>query len=174
MAWGQSGNQGAELARLDLAEALGQEFVDLYSPLYPYDQRPTILTDDDLAANDWTGGSAPGVTARPAPEAVAALPVDYRGLDVPAGLAGGVPRISRRSSARAWAVIAGSSPDRTPPPAARCGQRSHLGIQMPSIWYEVGLHCRPVSEACPYDVVGFSLPGLPTILIGHNARIGWD
>lgn len=174
MAWGQSGNQGAELARLELAEELGQEFVDLYSPLYPYDQRPTILTHDDLAANDWTGGSVPTVTTRPTPAAVAALPVDYRSLDVPAGLAGGVPPdfapiLGAGVGSNSW-VVAGQNTASGSPLLAN---DPHLGIQMPSIWYEVGLHCRPVSEACPYDVVGFSLPGLPTILIGHNARIGW-
>ena len=34
----------------------------------------------------------------------------------------------------------------------------HLGISMPSVWYINGLHCREVSESCPYDVVGVSFP----------------
>lgn len=50
---------------------------------------------------------------------------------------------------------------------------THLGIQMPSIWYENGLHCSPVSPDCPFNVVGFSFPGVPAIIIGHNDRIGW-
>ncbi len=49
----------------------------------------------------------------------------------------------------------------------------HLSIQMPSIWYQVGLHCRPKGPACPYDVVGFSFAGAPGIVIGHNDRIAW-
>ena len=49
----------------------------------------------------------------------------------------------------------------------------HLDVQMPSIWYETGLHCEPVSEACPFDVTGFSFAGVPGIILGHNARIGW-
>jgi penicillin amidase len=49
----------------------------------------------------------------------------------------------------------------------------HLAIQMPSIWYEVGLHCTTVTDACPYDVEGFSFPGVPGVIIGHNARIAW-
>ena len=49
----------------------------------------------------------------------------------------------------------------------------HLGIQMPSVWYEMGLHCRPVSEACPLDVVGFTFPGVPAVVVGHNAAIAW-
>ena len=36
-----------------------------------------------------------------------------------------------------------------------------------------GLHCRVVDAACPYDVVGVSFPGVPAIVLGHNARIAW-
>ena len=49
----------------------------------------------------------------------------------------------------------------------------HLGISMPSIWYLNGLHCRTVSAACPYDVAGVSFPGVPGVILGHNARIAW-
>ena len=49
----------------------------------------------------------------------------------------------------------------------------HLGISMPSIWYLNGLHCAPVTDACPYDVAGASFPGVPAVALGHNARIAW-
>ena len=49
----------------------------------------------------------------------------------------------------------------------------HLGIQMPSIWYEIGLHCQPVGEECPYNVVGASFAGAPGVIIGHNDHIAW-
>ncbi|MGE5262426.1 MAG: penicillin acylase family protein [Acidobacteriota bacterium] len=49
----------------------------------------------------------------------------------------------------------------------------HLGIQMPSIWYENGLHCVPVTDACPYNVAGYTFPGVPGIVVGHNDRIAW-
>jgi hypothetical protein len=42
---------------------------------------------------------------------------------------------------------------------------------MPSIWYEVGLHCLPVDDSCPFDVVGFSFAGSPGVVIGHNANM---
>jgi penicillin amidase len=44
---------------------------------------------------------------------------------------------------------------------------------MPSIWFINGLHCRTVSDACPYDVAGVSFPGVPGVVLGHNARIAW-
>jgi penicillin amidase len=50
---------------------------------------------------------------------------------------------------------------------------THLGIQMPSIWYENGLHCTPMGPECPFNVVGFSFAGVPAVVIGHNDRIGW-
>ncbi len=36
-----------------------------------------------------------------------------------------------------------------------------------------GLHCQAVSSACPYDVAGVSFPGVPGVVLGHNARIAW-
>jgi len=49
----------------------------------------------------------------------------------------------------------------------------HLGIQMPSIWIQNALHCTTKSEACPFDVSGFSFPGVPGVVAGHNDRIAW-
>ncbi len=44
----------------------------------------------------------------------------------------------------------------------------HLPQTIPSVWYEVAL------SAPGFDVAGVSVPGLPGILIGHNARIAWS
>ena len=49
----------------------------------------------------------------------------------------------------------------------------HLGFNMPSVWYVNGLHCRPVSTACPYDVAGVTFAGTPGVVAGHNANIAW-
>jgi penicillin amidase len=49
----------------------------------------------------------------------------------------------------------------------------HLGLDMPSVWYMNGLHCRSVSPECPYNVVGVSFPGVPAVVLGHNAQIAW-
>ena len=44
----------------------------------------------------------------------------------------------------------------------------HLPQTLPSVWYEVAL------SAPGLDVAGVSVPGLPGILIGHNAHIAWS
>ncbi|WP_445634116.1 Peptidase S45 [Nostoc sp. DSM 114161] len=49
----------------------------------------------------------------------------------------------------------------------------HLGVQIPSIWYEVGLHCTSESAECPYNVAGFSFAGTIGVIIGHSDRIAW-
>ncbi len=67
-------------------------------------------------------------------------------------------------------VVAGSRTDTGMPYLAN---DPHLGIQMPSIWYEIGLHCTEPGPACRYDLVGASFAGAPGVIIGHNARIAW-
>jgi penicillin G amidase len=48
----------------------------------------------------------------------------------------------------------------------------HLIQQMPSLWYEAQLEIAGAGSA-PLDVAGFTLPGLPFVLVGHNQRIAW-
>ncbi len=44
---------------------------------------------------------------------------------------------------------------------------THLGLALPSIWYENGLH------AGRHQVVGFSFPGAPFVAVGHNGHVAW-
>ena len=78
---------------------------------------------------------------------------------------GGGPEIGSNN----W-VVSGSRTDTGMPYLAN---DPHLSIQMPSIWYEIGLHCNEPGPECRYDVVGASFAGVPGVVIGHNARIAW-
>ncbi|MFJ5098898.1 penicillin acylase family protein [Streptomyces sp. NPDC088557] len=49
----------------------------------------------------------------------------------------------------------------------------HLAPQLPSLWYQMGLHCRSVSATCRYDVAGYTFSGMPGVIIGHNDKIAW-
>ncbi|MET9526105.1 penicillin acylase family protein [Streptomyces coeruleorubidus] len=49
----------------------------------------------------------------------------------------------------------------------------HLSPSLPSVWYQMGLHCRSVSSACQYDVSGYTFAGMPGVIIGHNQDIAW-
>jgi len=46
-------------------------------------------------------------------------------------------------------------------------------ISLPSPWYQIQLRCTPVSKACPYDVGGVSLSGMPGVVVGHNRKVAW-
>ncbi|HSL32263.1 MAG TPA: penicillin acylase family protein [Candidatus Limnocylindrales bacterium] len=86
------------------------------------------------------------------------------GLDAGAGLAA-----DQQVGSNNWVVAPGNSETGT----ALIANDPHLGIGMPSVWFINGLHCRTISETCPYDVAGVSFPGVPGIVLGHNARIAW-
>ena len=49
----------------------------------------------------------------------------------------------------------------------------HLGADLPSVWHQVTLRCRVVSDRCAFDVSGFGFSGVPGVIIGHNARVAW-
>ncbi|HLF26568.1 MAG TPA: penicillin acylase family protein [Anaerolineae bacterium] len=44
---------------------------------------------------------------------------------------------------------------------------THVNFQMPSNWYENGVH------GGGFDSVGFTLPGVPLVVLGHNQNIAW-
>ncbi|MFF7288055.1 penicillin acylase family protein [Streptomyces sp. BK205] len=49
----------------------------------------------------------------------------------------------------------------------------HLSASLPSVWYQMGLHCRSLSSKCQYDVTGYTFAGMPGVVIGHNGKIAW-
>lgn len=104
------------------------------------------------------------------------VPPGVNGYGVPAGeravgsTVAALPAFGRIANwgATAWGsngwVVAGS---RTASGKPLLANDTHLGLQMPSVWYQVGLH------GGGYDAVGFSFPGMPFLEIGHNQRIAW-
>jgi penicillin amidase len=143
MAHSLSGNYRAELVRAQIAAQVGPSAVSVLVPPYSADY-PVIVP------HPLTGASLDAV-----PEAAySAARIFGDGSDL---------------GSNNW-VVAGSRTETGMPLLAN---DPHLGIQMPSIWYEIGLHCDPVGPECPMEVVGSSFPGAPGVIIGHNQRIAW-
>ncbi|HPV13777.1 MAG TPA: penicillin acylase family protein [Bacillota bacterium] len=44
----------------------------------------------------------------------------------------------------------------------------HLGLTIPSIWYEIHLCCPSL------NVYGVNFPGVPCVIIGHNSKVAWS
>ncbi|WP_020575956.1 penicillin acylase family protein [Actinopolymorpha alba] len=164
MAWNLRGNMDDEIARaLTSTKVPATRVADLY-PAYPFDRHPPIVTR--LA----TAGADAGRQNRRAvfPEGTTqALRQVQRLLDTipsPRGLGEG-----DGIGSNSW-VVAGS---RTTTGKPMLANDPHLSPQMPSIWYQQGLHCKDPSTDCQYDVAGFGFAGVPGIVIGHNTRIAW-
>ena len=156
MAWDLSGNLDEEIERSILADLMPADRVEELFPDYPA-THPVIAPTGLLAATPERT-----VTGLAVPE-LRDLLTSFSALDALVGARG--PEVGSNN----WAVSGELSSTGMP----LLANDPHLGIAMPSIWYEVGLHCRQVSDSCPFDVVGFSFPGSPGIVIGHNADIAW-
>ncbi len=170
MGWSLSGNMDSELERTTLYKKLGPDgksMVDnFYAPPFPFDQRQTILSAEDLP------GSLPPIQNNPVP--VVAPGTDLSNVqtrligDVPFDF-GPIYGKDTGVGSNNW-VIGGKLTQSGKPLLAN---DPHIAIQMPAIWYENGLHCIQLTPDCPFDVEGFSFPGAPGIIIGHNQRIAW-
>lgn len=73
------------------------------------------------------------------------------------------PFIERGLGSNAWSV----SGAKTDSGAAFLCNDMHLPLGAPSLWYQVHLIAEDV------NVTGVSLPGVPFVLVGHNANIAW-
>ncbi len=47
----------------------------------------------------------------------------------------------------------------------------HLALSNPSVWYEID---QKINDGKDLDVIGTTFPGVPYVILGHNARISWS
>lgn len=159
MSWDLSGNMRSEIERAVLSKDLPIDRLEQLYPSYP-EEHPVIVEPGESLAR-------PG-------SSMVALPTASIEVLADAGRAaqrvwdltgGGFEGIGSNN----WA-LAGS---RTATGLPLLANDTHLGIQMPSIWFQNGLHCTEDDGDCPYQVVGFTFAGVPGVVIGHNDRIAW-
>jgi penicillin amidase len=160
MAFNLGGNMDSEIWRAVLARKLGADRLQDLDPEYP-PLHPVIVTSTQA-----TEDNSPSLGIDASVPSVSQLEAIYSQSLALKDLLGGT---GMGIGSNNW-VVSGSRTDTGLPLLAN---DTHLGIQMPSIWYENGLHCEPVTESCRYNVVGLSFAGLPTVVIGHNDRIAW-
>lgn len=160
-------SQWGELDNIDLLAAVGEQgYADL-NPSYRPD-RPVIISTEDLGkTTNVNPGQLTGFNAME----LEYLLAQSRGLEAsqspPALLAElGFGALGGSNSF----VVSGSKTATGKPLLAN---DPHMGISTPSLWYEIGMHCVEKSPECIYNFRGFSLPGVPGILIGHNDRLAW-
>lgn len=163
MAWDLRGNMGEEIERAVLLKTLSAEQVAELYPDYPEDH-PVIVNEMQESAMKLEGQRSQ-VRSDLALSTLDFQPLAEKlaRLDQAMGPAGdGI-------GSNSWAV----SGSRTTSGMPLLANDPHLGIQMPSIWYQAHLECKPITDQCPYNVAGFSFAGVPGVVIGHNNRIAW-
>jgi penicillin amidase len=152
------GNWSSELRRTELIKELGESKVASLLPFYPYDDRPVMVPTS--AMPDLMDGESSSWLRE--------LDTAVNWQNINTTIVGSKPNLGYLGTApfvgsNNW-VISG---DHTESGLPLLANDPHLGIQMPSIWYEIGLHT-PGN-----NVVGFSFAGVPGIVIGHNDHIAW-
>jgi penicillin amidase len=170
MAWDLRENMADEIDRAIASGRLPtDQIAELYPP-YPYKRhRPIVeqgaLVDGVYEPDARQGGSRKPIRPALAPGMVDALErLDRRVESMPELLGKG-----DGIGSNAWVVDGAHSTTGQPILA----NDPHLGISVPGIWYQMGLHCNQVSEECPFDVSGFTFAGLPGVVIGHNQHVAW-
>lgn len=169
MAWDLRSNLEQEIDRAILATSLSAKQIEMLYPEYPYDTHPTIVTEPKVQSvstgeNDENQDAAPKALSSDAVTGeLTQLKSLLRSLPDLLGEAGS------DIGSNSWVV----SGDHTETGKPLLANDPHLGPAMPSVWYQMGLHCSTVSESCPFDVAGYTFSGLPGVIIGHNQSIAW-
>ncbi|WP_328440184.1 penicillin acylase family protein [Streptomyces sp. NBC_00444] len=182
MAWDLRGNMQDEIDRALMTSRLGPKQIEDLYPDYPYGRNKPIVQDgqyDDLtetfeqsdSASGTSGTSTGGTTGQSSSDtASSALQTQLTGLyDVLDDLPTAVGVNGNGIGSNAW-VVSGRHTITGKPLLAN---DPHLSASLPSVWYQMGLHCRSVSSKCQYDVSGYTFAGMPGVVIGHNQNISW-
>src|SRR5665811_2557270 len=137
-------------------------------PEYPYKLNEPIVTQGTVARGTFDQDAEPRQDAGGPTSARAAVAA----LEQAGGAADKLPVLLGTGDgigSNSWVV----SGDKTKTGKPILANDPHLAPSMPGIWYQVGLHCTKVSQACPYEVSGFSFSGMPGVIIGHNRDVAW-
>ncbi len=157
MSWDLSWNLLQEIDRANLSAVLPVERVEQLYPAYP-EGNPVVVP---------AGATAARAAPEPIPAgALTALAEAAAGAKAAwSATGGGFAGIGSNN----WVVGGAHTASGMP----ILGNDPHLAIQMPSIWYQNGLHCVEPTTECPHQLVGFSFAGTPGVIIGHNQHIAW-
>ncbi|MDN5795338.1 MAG: penicillin acylase family protein [Intrasporangium sp.] len=170
MAWDLRGDYENELARARLSRRTPVKQIALLYPPYPMDRNLPILSPED-----WQPEQRRDQAATPLPKALVAplgTPDGQAALESAAAALDAVPTMLGRGEdvgSNSW-VVGGP---RTTTGKPLLANDPHLSLSIPSVWSQVTLQCRQVTQQCPFQVSGFTFSGLPGVIIGHNARIAW-
>lgn len=170
MAWDLRSNIETETERAVLAQSFTPEQISELYPAYPADHPvivPTITTGLPEVTTADTASLVTDAAARPSTQPAAIEWTEVGSVvEAASALLGDV---GEGVGSNSW-VVSGSLTESGLP---LLSNDPHLGASLPSVWHQIGLRCRVVTDACGFDVAGFGFSGVPGVIIGHNANIAW-
>ena len=170
MAWDLRSNMEDEITRAVLAGRYSEDDIAGLFPPYPYGRHQPIVRQGAVVDGVYEDEATRPGTRKPARPAWGSEVTDVL-ADLQEGL-DAMPQLLGRGKglgSNSWVVDGQHSTTGRPILA----NDPHLGVSVPGIWYQMGLHCREVDDTCPFDVTGFAFSGLPGVIIGHNRDIAW-
>jgi penicillin amidase len=176
MAWDLGSNLHQEAEQALMTARVGARRAAGLNPAYPIHAFDPIVTRGSVVGSTFDPRVGTG-SARPAPAAVtrSTLRAASAALSAAAQVDRAIPALvgsrtlGAETGSNSW-VVSGS---RTASGHALLANDPHLTTSIPSVFTQVGLHCRRVSSSCPFDVAGFSFSGMPGVVVGHNAAVAW-
>jgi len=177
MAWDLGSNLTQEAQRAIITAKLGAGRAASLFPRYPLDDAfAPILRRGDVVGKSFDPHASKN-SARPLPRGLSddQLRKAVGAFEDAAKINQAIPHVLGSGSldagtgSNSWAVT-GSG---TASGKAILSDDPHLTTSIPSAFAQVGLHCRNLSAACPFDVSGFSMASMPGIVIGKNTKIAW-
>ena len=170
MAWDLRGNMTDEVDRVLASLDHTPEEVDRLYPEYPYDRHPPIVGSGGVVDGVFEQNASGNATRNPRRPAYSREMVDA--LEGVRDAVARVPDLMGRGDgigSNSWVVDGEHSATGAP----LLANDPHLGVSMPGIWLQMGLHCRQITPDCTLDSSGFTFSGVPGVIIGHNADIAW-
>ena len=164
MALDLGGNWGTEFARFSALQKLNTEQLWQLMPQYPGEAPATLVDLGKLYRDLGTyrnGSERTAVVPASEGSLVASLP-DLHAWTQGLGHAEGI-------GSNNW-VVAGT---RTQSGKPLLANDPHLGLSAPAIWYFARMKAPASPGGKPLDVIGATLPGLPSVVLGRTAGVSW-
>jgi penicillin amidase len=158
MGWNLSHGIETDLLRLRAMARVGREATDALLPVNNPIQQPIQPNGQADPRYDFAPIPPPGAPD----EQAAALADDIESFLGPLALRSEADRVLGSNN---WVV----SPDRTESGYALLSGDPHLGLTLPSIWYEA--HMVVPGEL---DVYGVTIPSNPVVILGFNRDVAWS
>ena len=168
-------NWEAQAVRVAMLEETGEEMLGEILPPYPLEGPSTWTAEQAMNQVPDLGNDLPMLSGDTRAPALTASDIASLRNEIGLERLGALPSTGSNS----WVVSA----EHTGTGFPQLANDPHLELGLPSLWYEIELvtgggeplsgEGEPLSGEGERRVRGFSIPGAPTVVVGHNDDVAW-